>query len=150
MSIKRKCLILLIFFALIFNVLSVSSYTGQTTSVDNISKELAECRVRLIVLNKTLENITKERDYYKALYENMTVNITNIELIQIRNEINILNQEIEQLNTRITSLEKNIITKKYLVFGVTISSIVGSIFGSAMTIKYIFKKNNNEENDQSK
>jgi len=100
---KRIFVILLL---LTFLTPLVFSGNFQSTSPQQAvqdSDELAKCEQNLSILrqqlrepNQTLENVTRERDYYKTRYENMTVNVTNLELIEIKQNITILNQQIQQ------------------------------------------------------
>ncbi|WP_148883365.1 hypothetical protein [Thermococcus aciditolerans] len=133
----EKRMISLTFLILLLSVSFVLAGDPQTPpqqSFQALNNEIAECEANLSLLqqqlqelNQTLENVTRERDYYRTLYENMTVNVTNLELIQIKQNITILNQQIQQLNVSISTLERkteNILLKMWhleLGFGALVS-----------------------------
>ncbi|ADT85242.1 hypothetical protein [Thermococcus barophilus] len=141
MKVRFRLFWIFVFVVSFVSVLLV--YGIPTTPIsENIDQALAECYQQLLILNKTLENVTKERDYYKSLYENISVNVTNFELIQIRNNINILNQRIEQLSSQVLSLKNSIrlTMRRYFVLGITFGSVFGSVVGTLVSINYYLKK----------
>ncbi|KUH34807.1 hypothetical protein APY94_00065 [Thermococcus celericrescens] len=157
--------VLMMFLILFIVVPFVWAGDPQTTSPQQASQtpedKLAECEANLSILqqqlmelNRTLENITRERDYYKGLYENMTVNVTNFELIQIKQNITVLNQRIQQLNSSIRYHLENIENKLYIrLLGVSISidtllgfTLLGNLIGFTVLWKQNKKSKGREEN----
>lgn len=121
-------LVLLLFMSF---VLAGDPQTPPQQTFQALNNELAECEANLSLLqqqlqelNQTLENVTKERDYYKTLYENVNVNVTNLELIQIKQNITVLNQQIQQLNVTLSDIENRLYNIKSLSITLAIGSIL--------------------------
>ncbi|AHF80959.1 MULTISPECIES: hypothetical protein [Thermococcus] len=136
-------LILLLFVSF---VLAGDPQTSPQQTSQTSNNELAECEANLSLLqqqlqglNQTLENVTRERDYYKTLYENVTVNVTNLELIQIKQNITILNQQIQQLNMSLVNIERKIYDIKVWSVELAFGSIVGVTLLNSL-VYYAFEK----------
>jgi len=146
----EKRMVSLTFLILLLFVSFVLAGDPQTASSPQTSQalnnELAECEANLSLLqqqlqelNQTLENVTRERDYYKTLYENVTVNVTNIELIKIKQNITILNQQIQQLNMSLVNIERKIYDIKVWSVELAFGSIVGVTLLNSL-VYYAFEK----------
>ena len=127
-------LMFLVLFLSVSFVLAGDPQTPQQQTSQALNNELAECEANLSILqqqlqelNQTLENVTRERDYYKTLYENVAVNVTNLELIQIKQNITILTQQIQQLNLTLSSIEQRteMLLVKARYFKIGIGTLIG-------------------------
>lgn len=149
----KKRTVLLTFLVLLLFVSLVGAGDPQPSpqqASQTPNNELAECEANLSILqqqlqelNQTLENVTRERDYYRTLYENMTVNVTNLELIQIKQNITVLNQQIQQLNLTLSNIERKIYNIKAFSVKLAFGSIIGvTVFNSL--VYYAFEKRRNK------
>lgn len=151
----------LILFLFVYPVLAGDPQDSLEQNSQSLNEELAACKEDLSLLqqqlqemNQTLENITRERDYYKALYENTTVNVTNLELIQIKQNITVLNQQIQQLNVSISNIEQRIesIEESLLIkvagLHISIDKLIGiTLLGTLIDVIFHFKDKKNNKNE---
>ncbi|CAI1492880.1 Exonuclease SbcC [Thermococcus nautili] len=153
--------IFLILLLLTFLTPLVFSGNFQSTSPQQTvqdSDELAKCEQNLSILrqqlqelNQTLENVTRERDYYKTRYENMTVNVTNLELIEIKQNITILNQQIQQLNVTLSEIENRLYNIKSLSITLAIGSILSvTLLNSLVYLAFEKRRNKSSKKEKEK
>lgn len=121
---KSYCLIL---FILLLVPFVLGSAPDQTTCECNIS-QLNTVKTDLIVLNQTynqtlsqLADYMNSTNFYKDAYESKNITVTNRELMNIYNSINIINMNISQLNQRMDHIEN-----KFTLFSIEVGlSVIG-------------------------
>ena len=85
---------------------------------ENIQPPVQDCnsiKSDLVILNQTYNDTLSQlniyqnlTDYYKTLYENTNVSVSNLQLINLNENVQILNQNITNLNEKVNNLEVNI------------------------------------------
>lgn len=130
---KTKFVLILILCLLSINF--VLAAAPEQTNCD-CSSATNTIKTDLIIINQTLNNALEnlsfyqnQTEIYKTLYEDMNVSVSNRELINIYNTINILNANITQIGTKIDKLE-NKMTIFSIEVGVSIISL--SLIGATL------------------
>jgi len=93
--------------------LKTTENTALTQEIRTIESEINQ--IESIDLPKTQDAIQKGRDYVESLIKkifNIDSEISNLNIINTKEEINILNQKISEYETRETLLKENIISLK--------------------------------------
>ena len=107
------------------------------------SSEILPFEIEIQELNQAIDNLTKERnyyknlsEYYKELYENKTVEITNRELI-------LLNQNIDNFYTEINDIKNELsFLKLTLKISIPIISVtLFSLLGITLYLRRKIRKN---------
>lgn len=75
-------------------------------------------------INESLEYYKNLSGYYQELYESKEINITNRELINIYNTLNLFQSDLNVTNTKIENVDKRL-TIFSLEFGISIISLAG-------------------------
>jgi len=132
-----------IFLILLLSLISLSLVNSASPDTTNqnydCSSEILPFEIEIQELNQAIDNLTKERDYYKnlseyyrELYEGKTIEITNRELI-------LLNQNIDNFYTEINDI-KNELSFLKLTLKVSIPIISVTLFSLLGITLYLRRK----------
>jgi len=135
----NKRIFLILFLSLISLSLVNSAPPDTTNQNYDCSSEILPFEIEIQELNQAIDNLTKERDYYKnlseyyrELYEGKTIEITNRELI-------LLNQNIDNFYTEINDI-KNELSFLKLTLKVSIPIISVTLFSLLGITLYLRRK----------
>ena len=103
---------------------SGSTETPSSGTIDNLTLEDMTTQVQN--LESLADYYKNETQYYRNVYENDSVNISNKYLIEINNNITTINHNIIQINQKIENIE-NILKIEIVLFG-SLIAISSSLF----------------------
>ncbi len=115
--------------------------------VSNCDIDLSSCQIKNIELNQSILNLTQERDFYKnlskyyeELYLSKNINLTNREIIYLRQDINNFYTEIENIKSELSLIRLS------LKISIPIISItLVSLLGLAVYLKKKIRQGNSRE-----
>jgi len=125
-----------------------SSTSAYPNNYQQLYNSLNTCKTKLIILQKELQNCTNLSTYYKNLYENKSVNVTNKELITINNYLTEINQNITKLSENIMSIKETINEYRYFKIFFYISMPITITAGVIFKIIFDFLRKNKENDDE--
>ncbi|NPE29359.1 hypothetical protein HNV12_15645 [Methanococcoides sp. SA1] len=128
---------------ILISYLALPSSCGDSDQSEIIEPEPLNLANELEQLKVSQAHYKNESEYWKNVYENESFNVSNQNIMYIKNEVYNINQQIVNIDQTIMNIENKV---KIIYFAVFVT-LAESLFSIGIVIKnYINKKNENEAN----
>lgn len=148
----RRLFSLFLFTSIVLSLVSAADTTQAQPAdcrdqINPLIANLTICEQEKTNLNNSLEYYKNLSTYYKDLYESQEINITNRELINIYNTLNLFQSDLNITNTNIENLHKRL-TIFSLEFGISLLSLAGISVAIIEATLHWRRKRKHEAQDQ--
>lgn len=126
---------------ILMSYLTLPSSCGDSNQVVDEEIEPPNLANELELVKLSEEQYKNESEYWKNVYENESFNVSNKNIMYIKNEVYSINQQIIKIDQTIMNIEN----KVNLIYIAVIFTLCESLISISVLVKNYFKKKNDDE-----